>query len=695
MPACIDTLIDELTSDDESTRRFAVEDLGSLRDPQVVQPLFSMLEDESAAVREAAIEALVCIGGEETVLTVLPALRADNAPLRNDACLILQRIGNPAITHLAQLLTDEDKDVRKFAVDVLAVIGTTSAQEAITRSLRDTDINVAIAAAEALGRIGCREAVGAMTQSLRATTWMRCAVAKSLGRIGGHEAVRTLTELIGDTDDMVVFVASQALGANGDETSLQYMLHLLDHANPMVVDAALAAIVAIIERTDPSVWQSVRDVIPIAPIVRLIVHPKPAMRRSAAVLLGKIKHPASLSPLVTALACPQNQPLQEVREVIATAIVSLAPEDVSPITRTLLAGNTSAEARCELIDVLGRLGRRQAFDAVARMVQDADPRVRRVATRCLAGLDPDRAGAVLCRCLVDGDGHVRAHAARGIGSLLSRQDVPLLLPLFEDPCDVVRQAAAWAVATIGGEEAIDVVNGLSALLDDPYPDVRHAGAQALASIRDAAAIEVLVSRSLCGSEDGQLAAVRALASAMGHEQADATLRKILASGLPHMQVEALRSLSNRGCQLSEHELLAAAQSFDSRLRLAAVKLLAQHKGPPGLECLIRMLHDDPDPRVCAACARGLGRSDAPQALEALIRYLKDGSSRPVVIIAVIESLGRIGCPSALTLLESWVTADDPEVAEAALLAVQAIGERTAIRKERDLVLDLRTQLRGA
>ena len=677
MPACIDALIESLTSEDESTRRFAVEDLGDIRDPQAIQPLFDMLDDDSAAVREAATDALSRIGGEQTVIAILPALRSDNAPLRNAACVVLERIGDPAIRPLAQLLADEDKDVRKFAVDVLAMIGSPSAGEAIVRAMQDTDTNVAVAAAEALGRIGCRGAVGAMAHSLKASTWMRCAVAKSLGRIGGGDAVRILTDLIGDTDDMVVFVAIQALGVVGDEASLQYMLHLFGHSNPMVVNAAAAATEAIIDRTNPDVWQDARNVIPREPIVRLTGHPNPAMRRSAVALLGRIGNAAVVGPLVVALASDQNRDHQEVREAAGKALLSLAPTDVSPLTETLSAASTSSEARCELVDLLGRLGKPQAFDAVAQMVRDEDVRVRRVSARCLSGLDPERAGAVLCRCLTDRDGHVRAYAARGLGSLLSRQALPQLIPLFEDPCDVVRQAAIWAVATIGGEEAIDGVKGLSALLDDPYPDVRQAATQALAVIGDATAMEVLVAACLSHGEDRQLPAIRALGSAPQSDQANEALGQLLLAGAPQVCVEALRSLSARGCQASEAQIATALQSQESGVRRAAVKLVAHQPGPGASARLIKLFEEDSDPRVRCECARGLGQLNAPEAVSVFTCFLQKASPDTIVAIAVIEALGRIGDPSASHTLDLWAGAEDTEIAEAARRAIEALGERVA------------------
>lgn len=677
MSISIAELISQLGSADESARRYAVEDLGDTGAAGAIAPLSAMLQDASAAVREAAIDALVRIGGADTVRAVLPALSSDHAPMRNAACVVLERIGECAVQPLAALLSDERKDVRKFAVDVLAAIGNAAAHQALIRALQDTDANVAIAAAEALGRTGDQRAVAAMARSLKANTWMRCAVAKSLGCIGGDEAVRILTDLLGDSDDMVVFVAIQALGAVGDELSLQYMLHLLGHANPMIVEAAIAATEAIINRTAPQVWREARHAIPLQPVVALTAHAQPAMRRSAAALLGKIGNGATLAPLVVALAADQNRDEPEVRQALADAILSLAPGEVGPATTLLTAAGTSPAARCELIDVLGRLGKPEAFEAVAQMTRHEDHRVRRVAARCLGSLDAERAGPVLRRCLGDRDGHVRAHAVRGLGALLSSTAVPALTPLLADTCQLVRAAAAWAVATIGGDEVIDCLNGLVDLLQDPYPDVRAAAAEALARIGSPAALAALLAFIQQAEPDRQLAGIRALAAAPPGGAADDALRDVLATRQPAAQVEALRCLAARGAAIPDARLAELLSSDQGNVRRAAVKLLSQQAPEVAFGRLATLLEEDADPRVRSECAHVLGGLTGPQVAEVLVRALAEPSLDSMVAIGVIEALGATGDAAALAPLSAWLGVDDAEVVEAALAATQAIERRTA------------------
>ena len=109
---------------------------------------------------------------------------------------------------------DKEKDVRMFAIDTLARIGSRTAEAAIIRALKDRDINVAAAAAAALGEVGTTAAVAPLIAALASDSWVRCAAAKSLGQLGGFEAAATLTRLtMTGEDELAAHVALRTLAA--------------------------------------------------------------------------------------------------------------------------------------------------------------------------------------------------------------------------------------------------------------------------------------------------------------------------------------------------------------------------------------------------------------------------------------------------------------------------------------------------
>ena len=248
MATSSERLIPDLNSPDETTRRCAVEDLGDCGDEAAIELAVRALADPSPAVCEAALDTLARIGGIAVVQAVLPALRSERVRFRNAATVLLSELGETAAEYLAGMTSDEDRDVRLFAIDTLTRIRSRTAETAIIRALKDPDINVAAAAAAALGEIGAVSAVPSLIAALTADSWVRCSVAKSLGQIGGIEATTTLAALTGDVDELVVYAALLALTRMEDATARRVVFRgLVNHSNPVIRSAAAAAL----ERLSP------------------------------------------------------------------------------------------------------------------------------------------------------------------------------------------------------------------------------------------------------------------------------------------------------------------------------------------------------------------------------------------------------------------------------------------------------------
>ncbi len=680
MPDRINQLIQDLYSDDEAARRFAVEDLGDIRDTRGIPPLVKLLSDASAGIREPVVDALSLIGkveGEAVVLAMLPALRSEDTPLRNAACEVLRNVGELSVTHLGKLLSDDDKDVRKFAVDVLALIASPAAGDTLTKALDDVNINVAAAAAEALGQIKCGAAVEALTSSLQANGWVRCSVARSLGQIGGTEALLALNNLVGDEDEMVAFTAVQALGDAGDMASLQYLLYLLEHTNPMIASASFGTVERILDRTDSSQWRELCGQVPLEPLMKLISHPNADMRRSATKLLGKVGDDSVVPPLVAALVADENRDDEELRELALQAIVSIAPDDITPIANVLSEDTISVEGRCELVDVLGRVGRPEAFTAVAQLLDNPQVILRRVACRVIAGLDAGRACVLLCKSLTDSDGHVRANAARSLGEVMAGEAVPSIVPLLEDPCPEVREAAAWAIGTIGGIEASNVVAVLKPLLSDEYPDVREAAAGALVSISSDHAMTAI--KELAGSddEDQRVLAVKILGSAESHISIDQILKSALSDPSPMVCAQAIQAFAGRNDIEFSDVFLKGLDHDDSQVRSATLKFLSKQEPGEWATRLCDVFKNDPDEQVRHDCAIALGYLNPPGATDNLIEFLTDGPLTPFIVLAAIGALARIGDPSAEDVLGELAGSDDPEICETAATALEEMMENVA------------------
>ena len=191
-----DLLIEQLASLDPTTRRYAAEDLGDLHDARAVPALVEAVRDPEVAVREAAVDALVAIGGQAVSEHVAPLLETEDVALRNYAIEILERVGPESIDVLVAACNSASPDVRKSALDILGKVARGCAGkclEAVAALLCDDNPNVAGSAAEALGHMGDSRAIPYLTNHLGDPPWMQLCVFSALSQIGGETALKALS----------------------------------------------------------------------------------------------------------------------------------------------------------------------------------------------------------------------------------------------------------------------------------------------------------------------------------------------------------------------------------------------------------------------------------------------------------------------------------------------------------------------
>ncbi len=641
----ITELIHNLLSPDESTRRFAVEDLGDMREVRAVEPLVPLLFDPTPAIREAVVDSLKSIGGEETVLAILPALRSDNAAVRNAASEILQTIGEPAIPHLKELLQDDDKDVRKFAVDIMAIIGSSKAEEAFIEALDDRDVNVAAAAAEAIGEVGSQKSVAHLVHSLKASTWIRCSIAKSLGQLGGEDAATALQQLLADDDPMIVYTAVEALGETKDARALESLLPLLQHENPLIMHKAISSIEQIEDVIPEDGWKRLRGIIPLDAVVALTRDPSVTLRQRAIAMLGRIGSDEALEPILDILLSKERREGHDLRELAMRSLVLIDPADLGPIFDRLDDETTTVEARCELVDLLGQLGRSEAFETVARFLEEDEVILQRVAARSLVRLAPQRAATSLRKALRNPDDQVRFHAACGLAH--AKQDLD------------------------------DIATDLSPVLDDSEFEVRQAAARSLAALGTDRAIECLLSAARSDQSARRHASIEAMADVCPLPEVNQILTEAISDPDADIAAAALRSLTTRGRVPVNKSLLDCLKHPAHTVRCAAIQLLAKQEPDSWTTQILDCFREDPAPQVRHDCALALATFCPPETVEILIDYLED-DPHPLVALGAIEALGQIGDEQADPILDILICSDDPEIVEAASQAMDRISQHIVL-----------------
>ncbi|MEO0073175.1 MAG: HEAT repeat domain-containing protein [candidate division WOR-3 bacterium] len=508
----LDRLLADLQSTDPEVRRAAIDRLQQVGSEEAAGALVLLLADPDATVRQKAADALVRLGSA-AVGPVVRYLTNWNGPI---GTTIPKLLGELRIISALDLLlahvADRDSATRAAIATALGQIGSATAIRdesrlnrdivpALLDLLRDLNSDVKVAAACSLGLLALPETVDALLDELPDDNpAVRIAAADALGRIGDRRAVDSLSRLAGEDVNLAVRRTAEAalrrisrhavgplvraLAGDSLEERLQAVSALLEQGK-----AAVIPLTSLLTHSDPAVRASAADVLGtigdpacLDALLPLIHDHDSSVRLTAARALGRISHPRCAERLARALQ--DNDPL--VAAAAADSLVNLGEIALEPVFKILsthseapdarLTGS-SPETRVRAIAVLGRLRHRGSCELLVRGLQDSTVWVRIVSAQALGEIRETTAVPALIEALRDRDAVVRAMAAEALGRMCDYRATMPLLNLLSDSSDLVRINSLKSLGQINNPLAIPFVMRSLAAAE---PEVRAAAITALA-----------------------------------------------------------------------------------------------------------------------------------------------------------------------------------------------------------------------
>jgi CheY-like chemotaxis protein/HEAT repeat protein len=191
-PEAFDLFRKCISSEDSLISSQCIEVLGDLKDIASLDTLCSLIaaSDTEEAGGECslptanAITALGRIGGKEAVSFLVTRLHHNSPAARRFIHEVLAGLGAESVKPLAAVFSQEDVDNRIFAANILGVIGSRDAGDALVRAL---------------------------DKGLAQYPNIRFAVYESLGRIPGMTSLVCLTDGLGESDQMVLMAVISSL----------------------------------------------------------------------------------------------------------------------------------------------------------------------------------------------------------------------------------------------------------------------------------------------------------------------------------------------------------------------------------------------------------------------------------------------------------------------------------------------------
>lgn len=596
-----------LKSQDEETRRGALQALRGRSLPEIRDQLFASMGDESWRVRKEAVDVYVEAEPDESDIEALLELlrNQDNAGARNSAAEAVSRIGGRAAAPLKRLMGDDDADVRKFVIDVMGSIGSPEFVPALLSSLNDPDVNVASAAAEHLGKIGDARSVPELISAIIANDSLlfRFSALAALGKLSSHMPIPDEIIRLAEQDILRKGVY-ECLGSIGDEAVAPILLKGFLSRQKSSRIAAITSWHLIFSRSSATVRLALEDTLRRLPegdvvpaLIDLFDVNETSLAEAVTVLLGIIGDMrgavtlleafaderlsgaalASLKRLggsgMDALVALYPQVDETSRCAICTVIGELAHRGGAALIREALL-DPSAMVRKSAVSAAGRLGFTDSIPDIVNLLDDADPEVRNSVIACLqvlALMDRSAIQAV-ARQLEESEqpeqrrDAVILHAALGDGERLSL--------LVKDEDAGVRQAAVAAIGKLRLSAAHGIL--LIALVDED-PDVRIAAAEALGELGGQDVVRHL--RHALDDEDVwvRCAVLRSIGK-NSRSQVLQAIESLLPSADGLLMITCLELLEAVGSRKAMEMVECALESDDRDILTLAVAILARQGG---------------------------------------------------------------------------------------------------------------------
>jgi HEAT repeat protein len=633
------------------------------------------LRDESHAVGlVVAIEDVTMRLEHERALA--RELRDSDPTVRLAAIQRLSHLESPdGVGVLGDAIGDENWQVRRSAVRALARRRDQALVDAIVAALRDghRDFSLLSSALELLALTGIDLTTALVGLLSDPDPDLRLQAALALGSQKGPAAVTALIAALNDPDTNVRFHAIEALGKLGAVEARDPLVAIAESRDFFLAFAALDALARI---HDPSIAPR------LTPLLADL-----SLAAQTAEVLGQIGDEFSVPPLVEALNLDQAP-----ASTIAAAITNIHQRHLD-----LFGGATEIE------DVVART----MTPAGAERVLQALPRASAAELRGLVVMLGWMPGDAVQRTLAHLVGAPGVH--KDVIEALVRFGSPAVDVLIEQLSRNDVETTRAAVVALGRIADRRAVPPLIALLDEDQRDLWVAVAGALARIGDNLAFEPLL--TLIGDDDAAVrqAAIGALNS-IGHPAMAARIHTLLADDNPHVRESAVRIAGYFGYASCVDDVIERCRDEHESVRAAALEHLPFLDDPRVLDVLDRALASD-TPRARAAAAHALGgveMAGARSLLEraatdpdAWVRYFtaisigrrRDASLLPLlerlasgdparhVRVAAIEAVGAIGSAGgegALRILTPFATADEDDLANAAVRALGRLRSTAAL-----------------
>ncbi|MFH1000493.1 MAG: HEAT repeat domain-containing protein, partial [Bacteroidota bacterium] len=432
----------------------------------------------------------------------------------------------------------------------------------------------------------------------------RKAAAIALGRIGDPNSTQALIEMIGENEDLTIFVIG-SLAKLGVSEAFEPLLKQLGNPNPSIRRATIAAL-------------------------NSIGHPEMPTR------IQKLLETGTSLELESAIQIAGYFGYQNCKNLIKKCIE-----------------NPDIKISCAAIENLPFFEDESSIDILVKLYTEGSTRVRASVVKAVRHIDSKDNRAVLATSLNDEDPWVRYYAIRSISNLYQKEHLfKLMLMAKSDPAIQVRMAAIETIGLMDGTEAVGI---LSELTQDENTDIVLASIYALGMLDTKESLQLLFAFIDDYDAAKKLTAIKAIGRFNKPEVAE-KLYLIASREDKNKQFAnaAIESLSGILLKQATNYLLKLSDQNHLTQKCIAALLKQKHFALPILNELFKMKSSPIQRNIIEF----LSRAKTPEATKSLVLLLEDDTAQ--IRIDAMRALYRIGYQDITEITEK-ISLTDPDV----------------------------------
>lgn len=377
-------------------------------------------------------------------------------------------------------------------------------------------------------------------------------------------------------------------------------------------------------------------------------------------------------------------PEKRVTHVLAT--LKIQDPSILPLLWERLRPETDSRVRASLVKAIGRFRKRDSFDVLALLLNDADPRVKANAIEALDELADIRLEPLLGPMLGDPDNRIRGNALKAISRFSRPRALAGAHEMAASPDVWMRATAVWLYRELGGEQAKQALQRMLHRETGEMAEKIRAGLQAIEKRQlDAGPVpELALDSEVLSTIRQKLDDPDPKVRIQGVYQATELPRgkalplmkvALLSETDPFVVATLVKAVGQTGSATEVGLVAEFLQNADARVRANAIEGLAALGAEESYELVEPML-SDPNQRVRANAAWLLHGRDPAQAFAELKRMLMSPDSS--VQDSALFALREIDSEQVLEILETGLASSNPEVPIKILKVLESWGHRNKL-----------------